>query len=241
MGFRVVDSMEEELEEFPSYDAKKVIPREDFLASDFAALTFALVDEICLKDSAIWNHHEQTRHRLHSEDLGIMYVTDALQIAPRLQEDQIFCEFFIECDDELIPVTWEKLQDVEPRNIALIRIPRQQAELALWHHAKLFPKGTLFYREGDTQDGGGDDWLDNTTRDEALLLEKKSEAKHEWAELHRQKSAIEEEIAAVEIEMYDEGNRWRMPAMQSAQRKNRERQSQIDAAIRALSEQIGEE
>ena len=144
------------------------------------------MDEICLKDSEIWNHHEQFRYRLFCADLGIFYVADALQIGPKLEEDEVFCEYFLEVEGDWVAVTWEQMQEADSKNKALIRFPKQHKDLAYYHHEKLFPEGTMFFQDGDSGEEG---WLDETTFEEAARLEKQSALQQELAELVRQKAA----------------------------------------------------
>lgn len=237
LGFQVVDPLPEEVENFPPYDLRSAMTRKEFFASGLSAATFELVDEICLNDAEIWNHHEQFRYRLFCSDLGTFYVADALQIGPKLEADQVFCEYFLDVDGDWAAVTWEQMQKAAPKNKALIRFPQQHADLACYHHEKLFPKGTLFFQDGDSGDDG---WLDETTFEEAIRLENQNALELELAELLRQKSAIEAEMADVEKELLDDGNQWRMQAMQNAQKKNRQNKERIDSNIDMVKKNLSD-
>jgi hypothetical protein len=148
LGFQVVDPLPEEVEIFPPYDLRSAMTRKEFFDSGLSTATFELVDDICLNDREIWNHHEQFRYRLFCADLGTFYVADALLIAPKLEADQVFCEYFLDVDGDWVAVTWEQMKKAAPKNKALVRFPRQHAALANYHHEKLFPKGTLFFQNG---------------------------------------------------------------------------------------------
>ncbi|MBU6327232.1 MAG: hypothetical protein KGQ89_06370, partial [Verrucomicrobia bacterium] len=227
----------EEVEIFPPYDLRSAMTSKEFFDSGLSTATFELVDEICLNDTEIWNHHEQFRYRLFCADLGTFYVADALLIAPKLEADQVFCEYFLDVDGDWVAVTWEQMQKAAPKNKALIRFPRQHADLACYHHEKLFPKGTMFFQDGDTGEGG---WLDETTFEEAVRLEKQSSLQQELAELLRQKSAIEAEIANVGKELLEDVNQWRMQAMQNAQQKNRQIKERIDSSIDTVMQNLSD-
>ena len=109
--------------------------------------------------------------------------------------------------------------------------------MACYHHEKLFPKSTLFFQDGDSGDDG---WLDETTFEEAIRLENQSALELELAELLRQKSAIEAEMADVEKELLDDGNQWRMQAMQNAQKKNRQNKERIDSNIDMVKKNLSD-
>lgn len=116
-------------------------------------------------------------------------------------------------------------------------IPREHQGTASYHMDKIFPKGTRYYHESDT---GGDGWHDENTYDDVEMLQKMRSLELEKADLERQKSALLEEIDAVQREIMDPEMNWRMDALQKAQRENRRLLAEIESRLQSVEQSIEE-
>lgn len=182
-------------------------------------------------------HQAHWIRQLFYDFVGPFYVEDALLLAPRLQEDQVPCEYFVDVEEEWQSVTWEQLQQAGLREICTIMIPREHQGTASFHMDKAFPKGTRYYHESDT---GGDGWHDENTYDDVEMLQKMRSLELEKADLERQKSALLEEIDAVQREIMDPEMNWRMDALQKAQRENRRLLAEIESRLQSVEQSIEE-
>jgi hypothetical protein len=236
-GYGIMDHSEEDRELFPPYDPAKTLTREQIFAENLKEEIFQLTDEICLCDTQVSGYHAHWVSQLFYHNLGPFYVADALLLAPRLQEDEVPCEYFIEVEEEWQPVSWEQLQQTGAREICTIMIPREHMGTASYHEDKAFPKGTLYYHESDS---GEDGWHDEATHEEVEILETLSKLEYEKADLERQKAALLGEIEAVEREIMDPEANWRMNALQQAQRENRQRLGQIEWRLQGVEKCIEE-
>lgn len=237
LGFTVVDPMPDEYDAFPDYDSRVAFTKEKFLNSSHASSAFALLDEICIADHRIREYLEKFREYLFCLDLGPFYVADALKLVPRLQKDGVDCVCFLQSDDDWCRVSWEHFQKAEIKHIAIVRISREHEGHARYHEGKLFPKGTSYFQENDS---GEDGWIDQATLNEAHRDEKYQTLQYEWNYLLHQKSALEEEIVAVQKELFDVNNHWRYEALQRAQQKNRAEKSRIENAMEKIALQMRE-
>lgn len=234
-GYGIMDHSEEDRELFPSYDPARTMTREQVFANNLKEEIFQFTDEICLCDTEVRAYHAHWIRQLFYHTLGPFYVSDALNLAPRLQQDEVHCEYFIEVEEEWQSVTWEELQQADPKEICSIMISREHMGTAHYHEEKAFPKGTRYYHESDT---GGEGWHDEATQDEAELLDQLRELEQEKADLERQKSALLAEIDAVQREIMDPEMNWRLDALQQAQRENRKRLAQIEWRLQGVEQSI---
>ena len=236
LGFFVADPISSEIDQFPPYDVSSVLTRDQFLATDFPDVTFALIDEICLKDELIEFYHEKQRQIFHSQDLGICYVSDALQIYPALLADNVPCEFFLLYGEKWISANIDALHSADKKQLASIRVSGQHLEIANYHWSEIFPKGSTYFIESDSL--GADDWTDQATVGEAEKIEEHRNLTSDLNDLQRQLSSIESEIAEVAEEMHRESYGQRFEALQRAQKTNYANQSTLKAAIELIAGKI---
>lgn len=236
-GISIRDHDEEARDSFPLYDPAHTLSREQVFSQNLDQEIFALSDEISLQDSTLIANQEYWIRQLFYDFVGPFYVEDALLVAPRLQGDQVPCSYFVDVGEEWQSVTWEQLQQAGRREVCTIMIPREHQGTASYHMDKTFPKGTRYYHESDT---GGDDWHDENTYDDVEMLEKLRSLELEKTDLARQKSALLEEVDAVQREIIDPQMNWRMDALQKAQRENRRLLAEIESRLQSVEQSIEE-
>lgn len=236
-GISIKDHIDEARDNFPPYDPADTLTREQVFAQNLGQEIFEISDEISLHDTTLMAHQAHWIRQLFYDFVGPFYVEDALLLAPRLQEDQVPCEYFVDVEEEWQSVTWEQLQQTGLREICTIMIPSEHQGTASFHMDKAFPKGTRYYHESDS---GGDGWHDENTYDDVEMLQKMRSLELEKADLERQKSALLEEIDAVQREIIDPEMNWRMDALQKAQRENRRLLAELESRLQSVEQSIEE-